>query len=382
MTGLHSARVMSADIERNVLRGGERERREIGQLLRSGPLVPVWLAIILAFPWWAAQSQSSGENRGNSSKFSPNRASIVVDPQQEEPIEGNLSSAGNVLASAIECARKGYFRNAESDTRRFLSVHADSAEGHFLLGYILYRERKPKASLAEYTLGARFRNPSAVDLASVAMDYVLLNAYTEADKWLTRSVEMDPKNYLYWYYLGRTKYTENRFQEAVHAFEASLQVRPMNSRAEYNLGLAYEGGSFPEKAEAAYRTAIAWQKSADHQDPQPYLDLGMLLTKEGRVEEAIPLLQKAVAIAPRNPKVHEELGRAYERVTKLKEAQEEFETAVDLTPGVSPLHFELGRIYRKEGFMEKARSQFSLGARLLGDVSTDSAETPNTDVHP
>jgi hypothetical protein len=46
---------------------------------------------------------------------------------------------------------------AESGPRDFLSREPRSAPAHFLLGYVLYREKKPEASLAEYTEGAKFR---------------------------------------------------------------------------------------------------------------------------------------------------------------------------------------------------------------------------------
>lgn len=285
-----------------------------------------------------------------------------------------------VLLKADTLIQNGKLLDAEKNIRAYLATNAASAEGHFLLGYVLYREQKPTGSLAEYTQGAQYRRPDANDLATVAMDYILLHAYSDADKWLSRAVSWEPENALYWYYLGRTKYTENRFQEAVDAFKKSLNLRPRDVRSEYNLGLAYVGLGRTDEAIAAYQTAIAWQATVAKQDPQPYLDLGMLLTQQGHADQAILNLRKAVELNPRNPKAHEELGRAYERLHNLPDAKVEFQDAIALAPNVSALHFELGRIYQKEGLHAQAQNEFIRCTALNATHSTDSTETPNPDL--
>ena len=272
---------------------------------------------------------------------------------------------------------RGDFENAGKDIRDYLSNHADSADAHFLLGYILYRQNKPTDSLAEFTQGAHFRKPGAKDLAVVAMDYILLRDYADADKWLTEAAAWEPANALYWYYLGRTKYNENRFQEAIEAFHKSLKLQPNDIRAEYNLGLSYAGLGQEDEAISAYRTAIDWQKDSAQKSPQPYLDLGVLLAKQGHIDQATLYLEQAVALDPHNPKPHEELGRAYEQLHKLANAESELKTAVSLAPQISPLHFELGRIYQQEGKSPQAREEFARCSQLNAAHSTDSNETPN-----
>ena len=123
----------------------------------------------------------------------------------------------------------------------------------------LFKKQDPKSSLAEYTEGAKYRTPSAADLQAVASDYVLLKDYPDADQWFTKAVEWNPEVSLGWYYLGRTKYNENRFDEAIRAFQQCLKLDPRSVKAEDNLGLSYEGLNRTEEAIAAYRNAIAWE---------------------------------------------------------------------------------------------------------------------------
>jgi tetratricopeptide (TPR) repeat protein len=302
-----------------------------------------------------------------------NGARVIESQAMQSPRD-----AGAAELTAIEAlVRSKQYKDAESRLRGFLAVHPRSADGHFLLGYVLYRENRPTDSLAEYTRGASYRTPATDDLAAVSMDYILLHDYADADKWLTKAASWDPGNLLDWYYLGRTKYAENRFEESIAAFRQCLALHPKDIAAEYNLGLAYEGLEQNSQAATAFENAISWQSSASHPDPQPYLDLGILLLSENRDTEALSNLKTATELDIRNPKAHQELGEAYEKLNDLPKAQLELERAVSLAENVPALHFELGRIYRKEGLRAKAKEQFARCAALNAGHTTEAEETPD-----
>jgi Flp pilus assembly protein TadD len=103
---------------------------------------------------------------------------------------------------------------------------------------------------------------------------------------------------------------------------------------------------------------------------QPMLNLAIVLIHHGRSEEALPLLKKAVTIAPRDPKIREQLGHLYLQEGKLVEAQQEFEAAVALSPDSSAFHFLLGQVYRRQGLDVKAKTEFSRASELNGSHST------------
>lgn len=298
------------------------------------------------------------------------------------PSRSDASEESLELAGIKDLVRRGNYEAAARSLHAFLADYPQSPDGHFLLGYVLYRQNKPTDSLAEYTKGASYRTPDADDLSAVAMDYILLRDYIDADTWLTKATAWDPSNALDWYYLGRTRYTENRFQEAIDAFQRCLALHPKDVRAEYNIGLSYAGLGKREAAADAYKTAVEWQRGEEHPDPQPYLDLGILLLDENHAAEALPDLETAAELDSSNPKAHEELGRAYEKLDNLPKAQLELERALALAGSIPALHFELGRIYQKEGLDAKAREQFAQCAALDATHSSDAVETPNSPPHP
>ncbi len=52
-------------------------------------------------------------------------------------------------------AIEGNLTQSEGLLHEFLRTQPSSADAHFLLGYVLFREEKPRESLAEFTAGAR-----------------------------------------------------------------------------------------------------------------------------------------------------------------------------------------------------------------------------------
>ena len=308
------------------------------------------------------------------------------------------------LVEATSLLQKGMVFEADRAVRQYLQTHPDSADGHFLLGHILFREiqsearletqlegvqvlgagaspakhgeENARASLAEFTAGAKFHDPSAADLKVVAFDYVLLGDYVDADKWLTKMLSWTPSDADGWYLLGRTKYNENRFAEAVDAFQRCLKLDPSNVKAEDNLGLSYAGLGRREEAAAAYQQAIDWQSGATLKDPGPYIDFGDLLLDENRNEEAVSYLLQAIGVAPRESRAHELLGKAYTRLEQLPRAQSELEKAIEISPKNANLHCMLAPIYRKQGFAGQAKIEFDRCAALAGSHSVPSTPRP------
>lgn len=287
-------------------------------------------------------------------------------------------SSSDPLADARAYASTGRLANAERTLNAYIAENPSSADAHFLLGYVMFREQRAKDSLAEFTEGAKYRRPSADDLKIVASDYVALGAFGDADKWFSEVVAEKPDDAEAWYLLGRTKYNESDFGPAVTSFERSLQLRPKSVETENNLGLCWKEQGQLDKAQAAFQAAIDWQ-GAELTDAQPFLNLGTMLaentTDEAKLRLSLGYLDKAAALAPDNPKVHETIADAYSSLRELPQAQKQLEKAVELAPGTSALHYKLGQIYRKQGMREQAQQQFDICQKL--STTHSSNKTPN-----
>ena len=293
-------------------------------------------------------------------------------------LPASAQPAGDPLAPARALVQAGEFDQSESLLRTYLEANPASADAHFLLGYVKFRQQKPRASLAEFTAGAKYRRPKADELLTVASDYVLLGDYVDADKWFSDVTSQTPANADAWYLLGRTKYSESNFHPAIACFERALALRPRYIEAENNLGLAWRDLNDMGKARTAFETAIEWQGSRPL-DPQPFLNLGSLLADQSDFKGALEPLERARSLSPANPRIHEELARVYEATNELKQAESELKQAIQLAPKASALHFKLARVYRREGMEQEAKSEFALCEKLNGTQS--SVNTPNPPDH-
>jgi tetratricopeptide (TPR) repeat protein len=330
----------------------------------------LWFVCILP-AWWRGCDVHAQEQSGASLPQNPASSALPQPVPHDAPTE----AMDALLAQARTAVQAGSFSGAEAMVRKYLSQQDASADGHYLLGYILSREVKAKESLAEYTRAAQLRPPTANDLKVVAVDYVLLGDLVDADRWLTKALSWNPSDADGWYYLGRTKYNENRFSEAIDAFQSCLKLDPHNVKAEDNLGLSYEGLNQTQQATQAFQTAMAWQAGASKKDAQPYLNLGMLLAEQEHPDAGLVYLQEAVVLAPQNAKAHEQLGRAYLQLKRLKDSQGELEKAVQLAPNSSSLHYELGINYRDQGSKDQAKKEFDRCTEL--NATHSSVDTPN-----
>lgn len=290
--------------------------------------------------------------------------------QQIETLAPNAPPQANSLAAAQKLMHDGNFAQADSALRPLIAADPKAAEPHYLLAYALLREDKAADSLKEYTKAAALRRPTAAELRSVALDYVLLNDLPDADRWMSRSLAMDSSDAETWYTMGRLRYTQGRYGDALTCFEKTLALNPRSVKGENNLGLAYEALNRNEDAVRAYRTAIAWQKDDPSPSEQPLLNLAILLVHRNQTQEAQQLLEQAAKIAPKEPRIHENLGQIYLHTDRVPDAVTEFSSAVALAPQNPRYHYLLGQAYRRSGDDDRAKQEFARSAALNGTHST------------
>jgi tetratricopeptide (TPR) repeat protein len=256
------------------------------------------------------------------------------------------------------------YKEAVTVLRQYEDHHPKSADGLYMLGYALNRENQPAESLRIYTIAARLSTPKSDDLRIVATDYVLLNDYPDAIKWMRQAIDMDPKNEPAWYGLGRCYYSQSSFGDAVQAFRYALKLDPTDLRAQTNLALTLDMVNEPAKADSEYLRAIALANSDPHSDQWPYLDYGSFLLEQAKAADAIPLLEKAVAKAPQCADCHGKLGRALQETGKNGAAVTELEKAVALDSKNAELHYALGHAYQAARMTDQARKEFEIAAKM------------------
>jgi tetratricopeptide (TPR) repeat protein len=286
---------------------------------------------------------------------------------QEAPVKpqpGGISLGHETAAGADPALAE-----AEAKLQASLAQNPRSADALYELALVLRQENKPRESLETYTRAAQVRKPNAAELRSVALDYVLLDHYDEAVKWLRVAVGMEPDNVDVLYSLARCLYTRSLFADAEKVYLRLLEIEPTHLKAEENLGLTYDAQNEPQKAEKYLRTAVQWAKERGLKDPWPYLDLGIFLLDQARAADAQPFLERAVELDPQSAWAHEKLGMALVANGDAARGVRELQIAVGIAPNDPKAHFELGHAYRAAGEQDKARAEFDLSKALYGEHS-------------
>jgi len=199
---------------------------------------------------------------------------------------------------------------------------------------------------------------------SLALSYIILNHRDWARPELEKLANTDPRSPLYPYWLGRIDYDAMQFKAAEAHLQKALNLDPKFMRAYDNLGLTYEALAQYDDAIRVYRQAILMNRSERVPSPWPPLNLGTLLVKLGRLPEAEVYLEESLKYDSRFPKAHFQMGVLLEKEKKDEQACKELLEAARNDPSYAEPHYLLGRIYTRKGDKPKADAEWQTFQKL------------------
>jgi tetratricopeptide (TPR) repeat protein len=151
------------------------------------------------------------------------------------------------------------------------------------------------------------------------------------------------------------------FAGALAAFQAALKLDPRLANAHRGAGQAHEGLGEAARAAEAYRRALA----LGGDDTIALNNLAWVLS-EGldRPDEALPLAERAVQLAPRSGEMLDTLGRIHYRRGDYAKAADLLREATTRLPENGVVHYHLGLAYAKLGRRDDAASALRRASRL------------------
>ena len=160
--------------------------------------------------------------------------------------------------------------------------------------------------------------------------------------------------------VGAALFREERFAEAVAAFELALSLDPRDAGAHANLGNTLLRLNRPEEARRRFAEAIRLQPDYG----EAHNNLGTLLLNAGRTDEAIASYRTAMGLAPDQSDVHYNLANALLAANRPAEAVAHYETAVRLRPDSAPARFNFGNALAHLGQLPAAKVQYEEALRV------------------
>ena len=180
---------------------------------------------------------------------------------------------------------------------------------------------------------------------------------------------------------GVKLYQEQKFDEALAAFERAQQANPKDTTAYQNAAIIAEQGERWDKAKENYRKLIAMghnkpavynrlvyiSKEIEKNDAETMKVLeealaahpnnkDLMLTeldmyiKAGKGTEAIGKLEKAIQADPNNVNLYVVLGQVYDQTKKPDLAQANYEKALKIEPNNANANFNLGVLHYNKGY--------------------------------
>ena len=145
------------------------------------------------------------------------------------------------------------------------------------------------------------------------------------------------------------------WHDSVTLFTHALAVTTDNAVAHNNLGYVLVRQGKTEEAVAHFRAALA----IDPGESDALYNLGDVLLRSDRVDDAVAHFSGVVAGRPGDPVAHHDLGKALAKRGDIGRAADEFTTALRLQPNYPDAHYNLGVVLATQGKPDEAIVEFT-----------------------
>ncbi len=177
--------------------------------------------------------------------------------------------------------------------------------------------------------------------------------------------------------LGDLFRQQERYEQAADAYDRSLQFTEEGAPTQWFLlyarGIAHERLDQWDDAEADFRKALELRPD----QPQVLNYLGYsLVEKQAKLDEALDMIERAVAARPDSGYIVDSLGWVLYRLGRFSEAVAHMENAVELMPVDPVVNDHLGDVYWAVGRNREAEFQWKRALSFIDPDDTDGEADP------
>jgi len=201
-----------------------------------------------------------------------------------------------------------------------------------------------------------------------ALEHANADRFAEACTAAEEALIHDPNLVLGWHLLGIGRDKLNQRGPALDAYERALSLSPADPDIAHDLGrLAFKMDMLPQ-AEVLFRHCLNYKLGA----PDPSNNLGALLRRQMRFDEAIDVLRVALTAEPETAMLWLTLGTIVGDKGDIDQAEIFYTEALRLEPDYAKAHYNLSNILFTKRRHDEALSHCRRAIEL-SDVPQDSS---------
>ncbi len=207
-------------------------------------------------------------------------------------------------------------------------------------------------------LEERFPNDADVLYTSAKLHMKAFNAATFA------MFQRVPASYRVHELSGEIFEIENRFSDAAAEYRKAIKLNPDAPELHFRLGRALLLGSHSSEALQEASNEFRSELKLNPEDSASEFQLGQIAQAEGKIADAKPHFQRAVALSPTFVQALIALGKINAINKQYPEAISLLKRAAQIQPSNESVHYALLTTYRDSGQMEKATAEKEILDRL------------------
>jgi tetratricopeptide (TPR) repeat protein len=189
---------------------------------------------------------------------------------------------------------------------------------------------------------------------------------TAAERFLRKSVEIDPSNLTAYTLLGQLYVSQKRLDEARGEFERLAARRPDAVGPKTMIGIIYDMQQRPAESMKVYEEIV---KAAPRAGVASNNLAYAYATRGEKLDAALQLAQTAKQQMPETAEVDDTLGFVYYKKNLPDLAIPPLQTSTEKDPNNPVYHFHLGLAYAKAGMKDKAQRALEKALALKSDFS-------------
>lgn len=279
----------------------------------------------------------SGLGRDNDALMAYRRA-LKVSPDYLPALEG---------AAQIEYAQGD--AGAEVLLERILKVHPDDATSHAMLGALAYKRKDCAGAVPQFELGAGAVDAQPVALKQYGVCLIRLHQRQRAAEIFQKLVTLDPGDGDARERLASLQLSGQDAKRALGTLQPMLQ-RPMDARLSELAAACYEAdGKTQEAVDILNRAVAAYPREVDL-----YVDLAELALDHHSFASGVEVMSSGLRVLPDAAPLYLERGILYVQLGEYEKAEADFLKASDLDPLQSLSEVGRGKIAEQTGDFSKA----------------------------